>query len=826
MAFASPRLVSVPVLLTVWLAACSDDNRPPALGLLGDREIQIGQSLVLPLIASDPDGDRLTFKVDGLPDTAQVSPRTSNEAVLVWSPLITDTQPGGRRYEVEITVEDGRGGRASQTFGVIAYPAFGIPSFVLPAGLVLNLATQDALELAVEVKDDDSLDITLEMTESPEGARFQTAERKLGFFYWKPDDDQRKVAVHRAIFRAIDDTNPPVLHVLTIVLLNAERQSGCEGTPPTVSHVALADQVASGPLRFTATATDTQSQVQAMTLFWNRGTPDDPMTAVAMSRVAQGSTEWVADVNIGAVPDGGALIHYHFIASDNDDPTGIACDLSARLPRVGVTTAAVYSASNPDTCVDDGDEPDGSTDLAPRLKAGLYPGRRLCGPDTDLVSVDAPANTTLTATVTFDATHGSPTLRLVDGSDTTLTTASISEGRLSLRYDVADDTPLFLEVAASSVRMSYTLELVVDETRCEDDAVEPDSTPDDSRSIPIGQSVSQRVCSGDSDYFALALSPGQAVRVALAFDHRYGDIDLELYGADGTTVLARSASERSLEEIVYRPTDAGIAFARVYGVAGASNDYTFSYEVSTSSTCPPDGLGQNGTPGEAAILFQGVYEGFNACPDAPDWFAVDLNDEETLEVLLLTDEGTATIELYRDPDGSPIAVGTPDIDGFSEVAVDGIGSPERLYFRVSATDTPPNPGGVPTVTYSLLQEVSDPPGACRPDRAEPNDIGSPVDLEAGVHTWLRHCGNGDTDVYRLTVPAFTTLVVITSHLANIGFSDLELRDPSGGLVADEVGLDEGAYLEMLLEAPGEYTLYLKPFEVGTTLAYDLAIFFD
>lgn len=819
------------ITLALPLIACGEDNGPPSLSLLSDRQVQIGQTLVVPLTASDPDDDRLTFKVDGLPDTAQVDPRAKNEAVLVWSPLITDTQPGGRRYEVEVTASDNNGGRATQTFAIVVYPAFGVPEFVLPAGLVLNLANEDALELPVEVKDDDSLDVVLELVEGPEGARFQTTERKTGFFFFRPDDEQRKVAVHRAIFRATDDTNPPVTHTLTIVLLNAERQSGCEGTPPTLTHGPAADTNGS-TLRLTATATDAQSQVQSLTVFWTRGTPTadgSGMTAAPMRRTAEGSPDWSVDLDVGAPDASGTLIQYHLVATDNDDPQGQGCDLSARLPRAGAFAAAVYPNGTPtSTCLDDDLEPDDALAFAPLLPPGLYSGRRLCGPNTDLVAVDAAPGNTLTATLTFARDQGVPTFELIDDSQDLLTTGiatSSSEGRLSLRYELAasDERQLFFRISADApLRLSYTLEFAVGDTACEDDTAEPDSTRDQARPLPLDQSASRRLCGGDEDFFALSLTPGQEVKLSLAFDHRYGDLDLELLDAAGNLV-SRSASERSLEEITHRPT-AQTAYARVYGVANASNDYVLTLSRSTSTACPSDGLGENTTPADAATLFQGIYEGFKSCPDSPDWFAVDLNDNERLDVLILTDDGKARLEAYRDPSGAPIAVGEPDAEGFAELSITANGTPERLYYRVVATEPPPG-DGVPTVTYALLQDVVDPPGACRPDRLEPNGIGSAAPLSEGIHTWLRHCGNDDTDVFRLTIPAFTTLTAITGH-ASPGYGDLELRDGNNGLVLEELDLGDGAYLEVLLEQPGDYVLYVKPFEVAGALGYDLAIFFD
>ena len=818
---------ALPLFLLASLApACGDDNRAPSLTLVLDQQVIVGDTLRLPLTAGDPDGDRLDFSVEGLPKTAQVTPRAAAEAVLVWSPLITDTQPGGRRYEVVVKVDDSRGGTARQTFGVVVYPTFGVPAFTLPAGVVVNLGQQDDLELLIEVKDDDSTDVAIDMREAPEGAKLQPADRKTAHFFWRPDDAQRKVAVHRAIFTATDESHAPVTHVLTIVLLNAEKQSGCEGQPPTVSHAAPPDQSLSGPLELTVSAIDAQSQVQSLTLRWTRGDPAGTYAAAALQRVTQNGPDWRVALDqgtLGAIPSGGALVHYYLVATDNDDPTGVACDQSTRFPKTGYLSAAVYpSGTSSATCIDDDAEPDDAPSQVGTFKAGTYPGRRLCGQAPDLLGVDAPAGTTVVAALGWNPAESAPSLALVDQGGLSLAEAQLVEpGRLQLKHDRADEAPVWLEIRGQpGLRLSYTIELSIDATRCEDDLAEPDSGPGQARPLAIGVPVSQKICSGDSDFFRVSAPAGQRLHFAAAFDHRYGDLDLELRGPDGVTVLASSASEKSLEELEWTADGASDLIVRVHGVEGATNSYTLVVDQATSSGCQSDGLGANASADDAAVLFQGVYEGFHACAAAADWFAVDLNGGETLSALALAD-GSERVGLraYRDPGAAPIAVGDPDGSGFAEMSITALG-PERLYYEIYSTSGA-------DAGYALLQEVVDPPGDCQPDRMEPNAEGAAVAIEPGVHTWLRMCGGTDTDAFAIEVPAFTNLVAFTVHEVGTAYSDLELRSPSGALLLSETDLGDGPYLEQLIEQAGTYTLILRPFDVPTSgLGYDLAIFLD
>src|SRR5262245_57339441 len=87
-------------IAALWTTAgCPEDNRAPSLALVTDQQVTVGETLRVTLAGSDPDGDPLHFRVTGLPAPAQVAPRAANEAILLWNPTITDTEPGGKRYE-------------------------------------------------------------------------------------------------------------------------------------------------------------------------------------------------------------------------------------------------------------------------------------------------------------------------------------------------------------------------------------------------------------------------------------------------------------------------------------------------------------------------------------------------------------------------------------------------------------------------------------------------------------------------------------------------------------------------------------------------------
>ena len=485
----------------------------------------------------------------------------------------------------------------------------------------------------------------------------------------------------------------------------------------------------------------------------------------------------------------------------------------------------MYPSGAPSSaCVDDAAEPDGAPGGAPTLGAGTWSGRRICGADVDTVHVDSPGDAQISATVRYEASQGALALRLVDGSGGTLATGTATDGGTLTAHLAQATSAVYAQVSATdgATRLTYTLELGVDLVQCESDAMEPNDSASAASNVGVGVYPDLRICSGEEDLFRIATTPGQALRFAVAFDARYGDLDLELRGGDGVSVLATAASAKSVEELTHTSPGGGNVYLRVYGVAGARNGYTLTVQDlgSGPDACPSDALGDNRGPDDAVVLFEGVYEGFMVCAGAADWFAVELNGGETLDVLTQA-EGAGdppSVAIYTDPAAAPVVRSGAASDGLAEASYATVG-PGWLYYVVET--------GAAQTGYALLQDVSDPSGACQPDRLEPNGVGDPVALDAGVTTWLRLCGDDDTDAFTLEVPPFTVVTVITGHTAGQGYTDLRLMDLAGVELSAAVDQQDGAYLEVLVEQGGELTLQVEPYQIGVGgLGYDLAVFFD
>ena len=527
--------------LTATVAAgCPGTNQAPSLALLEDRTVFVGDQLLVALEGSDPDGDGLAFSVSGLPEGAEVTPQTSASALLIWAPAITDAESAGRTYEVTVDAADGRGGAATGTFDVTVFPAYGVPTFDLPAGMVLNLAQEDDLELIVAVKDDDATEVDIEMTESPKGAKLSKAGAKSALFYWKPDDTQRETTVHRAVFTGGSGGLVTVEHVLLIVLVNGEKSAGCAGAPPSVGHEPLADAELTGtPLTMTAEVSDADSVVSEVLFWWTDGDPEGPSAYESVAMAAGAGDTWEVAFDPGAVPAAGKLVHYYLEARDNDDPIGVACDQVARHPKTGYLTAGVYPPGAPaGACLDDDAEPDDTLSAAPTLGPGTYHGRRLCGTAPDVVTVDVAAGSTLTAQVTRAPAHGGVSLRLLDAGGTLLDSDESTAATLIAQG--AGSSPLRIEITPSggAVALSYTLELVVSATVCPEDGFEPNDHVLEAKSPGAGVFTDLTLCAGDEDWYRFDLGAGERLDVEIGFQGQYGDVDCG-DGDDGCSGGAR-----------------------------------------------------------------------------------------------------------------------------------------------------------------------------------------------------------------------------------------------------------------------------------------------
>lgn len=808
-------------IASLWaLAACQQLNHPPSLVLVADQFVLVGERMQIQLIGADPDGDSLEFAVEGLPEGATITPSSPITATLGWSPSITDTEPGGTIFRARALVRDGHGGESSQAFTVSVFPIFGTPNFDLPAGIALNLAREETLELPVRVKDDDSTAVTLSLVEAPEGAVLSKSGPKSAILFWRPRPAQREQTVHRVIFGADDGDNGLVTHTLLVVLLNAEVGAGCTGSPPRVEHTPPGDTfLSAGPIAFEARVTDSESTVASVEVGFTLGDPEAGLETLAMPRQQDKGSLFGATLTLDALPPGGALLRYRLLARDNDDPVGLACDLSTRLPKTGWYAVAVYPPDAPaGTCLDDSAEPDDTPAEAPALSAGTIAERRLCPGDVDTARISVVAGERLAVVLTRDPAHGLPTLTLRDDAGALIAEASGDEPTLRVEdaSGLAGSRVLTVTPPDGDTGLSYALDVALISVPCAEDSLEPNNTPEAAVPMALGLWDSGVLCPGDQDWFRFSLAADERFDVTLDHEAKLGDLDLELRDAATGALLDTASTVGSLEVLRYTTPTARAVVLGVLGYQDAGNAYRLTTEIhAANSVCTDDILGYHGDPALAVALMSGLYENLVSCPDAPDWFVVEVNGGETLTVLAETETAPVDLAIFTSPSAAPAATGRAEPGGLGEAS---LVAPKagRLWYRVSSAAR---------AGYAVLQDITDPDGPCQPDRFEPNDTAETAKaLSPGVHTQLRLCSGDDTDAFAVPLAAFDVLTVLTQH-ASGGYTDLQVLDPAGTVIEDALDLGTGVELTLLAPVAGEYTVLVIPFE-AQGLAYDMSLLVD
>ncbi|MBN2497191.1 MAG: lamin tail domain-containing protein, partial [Deltaproteobacteria bacterium] len=161
-------------------------------------------------------------------------------------------------------------------------------------------------------------------------------------------------------------------------------------------------------------------------------------------------------------------------------------------------------------------------------------------------------------------------------------------------------------------------------------------------------------CDGDEDYYAFPAVAGDSISVLVDFVHADGNLDLELIGPDGSTVVASSTSAtdgEAIEDLLVGSGEAGTYTARVYAAAGVQNGYDLLIALS-DDPCFPNPCT---TPPPASCAGEVLtrYANPGACTDNAGQAECDYQEEviDCAASGLLCDEiGAACVECFEDTD--------------------------------------------------------------------------------------------------------------------------------------------------------------------------------
>lgn len=214
-------------------------NQPPVLQPIGTKSVNEGQELAFTLLATDADGDPLTYGASNLPAGATFNP-TSRQ--FSWVPDYSGSA-NIRIFSVTFSVSDGLAEDSEQV--TINVNPVNRPPVLEPIG-AQELVASDNFNLIITGSDPDGQALTYSAGNVPDGAVFAPSTRS---FSWIPSDQQ--VGTHNVTF-VVSDGQMQDSEVVPFTVVRANE-------PPVLIPVG-AQSVSEGVLLQFSVTTTTQSE--------------------------------------------------------------------------------------------------------------------------------------------------------------------------------------------------------------------------------------------------------------------------------------------------------------------------------------------------------------------------------------------------------------------------------------------------------------------------------------------------------------------------------------------------------------------------------------
>ncbi|MBL4632231.1 MAG: PPC domain-containing protein [Kofleriaceae bacterium] len=605
-----------PILLLIALAACGPSSSAPVLQQVNDQLVAVNQELVIPLSASDEDGDEIFYSfsssVPEIYSRATLNRLPVGTSEFRWTPEARDV--GTWFFDFEAS--DGQGSDTI-TIQIEVRSAVGgnsAPKFIHPqgSGTTLDLEVSQCIALQVEVSDSDSSMVTLaQAVPRIEGATLDNISGHEATWNWCPSEAQIAADDRYTLLLSADDGDNPVTLHPYLVVLRSPLKPNCPGDPPVITHSAEDISSLTG-LRVEATITDDVGLKKEPLLYYSSAQPSVPpdfsqMIQLTMEEVGDSSL-WFADVPnpvVGQAVGSTADIYYIMVADDDDDAMG-DCDHRISAP---VTGSFKMTVTNPSGM--------GGAALCESCTADVQ-----CGESGDLCVVVGSSSSSFcledcSATTCPDDYECSATpVASVDGAT----------GRqcIPVSQDCSDPSG----------------------TLCADDAAENNDSRLEAETNPVLAAdtahmfVSCPALSGvgdDEDFYQIVIAEEALVDVSL-IGASVSDLDLALQSDTGGVV--QSSVSLQSAEMVSACLQPGTYYLRVYAFSPEENPYTLSYTVTPQScsilSCQDDVNEDDDDAASAQVpdLSQGpvTLASQEICDGDADWYAIPLTAMQLVSV--------------------------------------------------------------------------------------------------------------------------------------------------------------------------------------------------
>jgi len=448
--------------------------------------------------------------------------------------------------------------------------------------------------------------------------------------------------------------------------------------------------------------------------------------------------------------------------------------------------------------------------------------------DNDWYQIAIPQNATnVTVELVHDAAEGNIDMTLFNSSEALAFRENIGTGSETISWDDPKAGTYYIGLSGDYSETPYNLRWKT--TRSEDNYEENDSLSDaDARFADAGglvlperkwlNKVSGKGIQADEDWYRIDVGAGVSqLNIYADFVHIAGDIDLELYDADGY-IVGRAVSSTDDESLVMNTPAAGVYYICVY-FGNAGNEYDLYWEALAAdeiANITEDNYEENDSLSQAYSLplvdqqLLSEIDGLATMTDE-DWYSLVISDDSlglTADVIFSHSEGDIDVELY-------------DAQGSMVVRADSEDDNETINYSA------PLPAGTyylrvygPFIGQSYDLYWTDK----TEDAYEQNDtFDSAFDITAYRQTRLADTDvptQGDEDWYSFNVGEVDSILVIELvHEAADGEIYFELYDENQNLLIDDLSSDGTKYLQYLLPSSG--TFYLRVFGDNAFNDYDL-----
>lgn len=117
------------------------------------------------------------------------------------------------------------------------------------------------------------------------------------------------------------------------------------------------------------------------------------------------------------------------------------------------------------------------------------------------------------------------------------------------------------------------------QVNCSPDAAEPNDLVDTAGALPENNPW-LTLCGNDEDVYVIDALEDKVISARIEFVHADGDLDLVLWGVDGSQVMAASDTTNNYEEIIIAAPVTGTYYLRVFSLANnISSRYSLSVEI-------------------------------------------------------------------------------------------------------------------------------------------------------------------------------------------------------------------------------------------------------